>query len=82
MAKLRPRFPVLAGLVLVLAGFVYELVFNNIPYPDPTPEIEARVAFHAMVASLLYLSGLLLILAGIAICAFRKISGKMRRNTQ
>jgi hypothetical protein len=50
--------------MLVVGGFVYDVVFAGIPYPDPTPAMEADYAHHARVASLIRWAGLLVALAG------------------
>jgi hypothetical protein len=47
----------IAGLLLLAGGFVYDVVYAGIPYQDPTPEMSARYAFHARIASIFYLSG-------------------------
>jgi hypothetical protein len=44
-------YGLLSGLVLIIASFAYELLFNNIPYPDPTPEMAARWEFQETVAN-------------------------------
>lgn len=46
------------GLCLLLGGFVYDIVFAGIPYPDPTPEMSASYAFHSHIASLIRWVGL------------------------
>jgi hypothetical protein len=47
----------IAGLLLLAGGFVYDVIYAGIPYQDPTPEMSARYAFHARVASIIYLTG-------------------------
>lgn len=58
-----------AGLLLLVAGFVYDVLFAGIPYQDPTPEMSARYARHASIASTIRWCGagfvLLSSLAGI-----------------
>ena len=58
-----------AGMALVIAGFVYDVMFAGIPYQDPTPEMQARWEFHSNIAfwimsagGILFCIGLLLIL--------------------
>ncbi len=58
--RVRRYFPLLLmglGLLLLVAGFGYDLMFAGIPYQDPTPEMSARYAFHARIASAGYLVG-------------------------
>jgi hypothetical protein len=42
-----PLLLIVAGLLLMVGGFVYDVMFAGIPYQDPTPEMSARYAFHA-----------------------------------
>jgi hypothetical protein len=46
------------GLAIILAGFVYDVLFAGIPYPDPTPALTASYNFHALIASIIRWSGL------------------------
>lgn len=55
--------PVL-GLVIVLSGFVYYVLFAGIPYQDPTPELQARYDFHSSIAGLFYKTGGIILLIG------------------
>jgi hypothetical protein len=57
MKRVWPLIFILAGLLLLAGGFVYDVMFAGIPYQDPTPEMSARYAFHAHVASIIYLTG-------------------------
>jgi hypothetical protein len=59
-------FPVL-GLLIVLAGFVYDVIFAGIPYQDPTPELQARYDFHSSIAGLIYKTGGIVLLVGIVV---------------
>ena len=47
-----------SGLCLLLGGFVYDIVFVGIPYPDPTPEMSASYALDSHIASLIRWVGL------------------------
>lgn len=53
-----------AGMFLVAAGFVYDLLFAGIPYQDPTPEMQASWEFHRSVASIVQVSGAICFLFG------------------
>jgi hypothetical protein len=59
-------FPVL-GLLIVLAGFVYDVIFAGIPYQDPTPELQAQYDFHSSIAGLIYKTGGTVLLVGIVV---------------
>ena len=45
------------GILLLISGFGYDLMFAGIPYQDPTPEMSARYAFHSRIASAFYIVG-------------------------
>jgi hypothetical protein len=40
----------ITGLLLLMLGFCYDLLFAGIPYQDPTPELTASYEFHSRVA--------------------------------
>lgn len=40
---------IMGGLLLLLAGFVYEVIFAGIPYQDPTPLMIQNYNFHEAV---------------------------------
>lgn len=60
-----PGVLIVSGVTLVCAGFLYDLAFAGIPYPDPTPEQQATWAFHADVAGRIRLVGGMVAAAGI-----------------
>lgn len=66
------------GLLVLLTGFLYDVVFAGIPFQDPTPEIASGYAFHAHVASVMYGSGAAILLAGIACAVIRWILLRIR----
>ena len=55
----------IAGLVIVVIGFIYDILFAGIPYQDPTPEIQARYELHSSVAGLFYKTGGVVLLLGL-----------------
>ncbi len=55
--KWLPVWVLLLGLVVILAGFVYDVLFAGIPYQDPTPELAARYAFQSGVAEVIRVAG-------------------------
>jgi len=65
MKRPRRRYPALIGMAMVLGGFAYDLMFAGLPYPDPTPEQQARWAFHQTVADWIMLAGLGLLLSSL-----------------
>jgi hypothetical protein len=53
------------GLLIVMTGFVYDVLFAGIPYQDPTPELQAHYDFHSSVAGLMYKTGGIALLLGL-----------------
>lgn len=57
---MKPYLPLLLlglGVFLIAGGFAYDVLFAGIPYQDPTPEMSARYAHHAHVASTIEIVG-------------------------
>jgi hypothetical protein len=54
-----------SGFVLIIAGFVYNVVFAGIPYQDPPPELVARYNTHTTIAQTITTTGIITMLAGI-----------------
>ena len=67
-----PYMLLVAGPVLLAAGFVYDVLFAGIPYQDPTPEMAARYDRHSAIATVIYWCGALFLLAGIAAVMLRR----------
>lgn len=56
----------LAGVVLLLAGVAYGIVYVNVPYPDPTPAQILLEKHHMRITDTLILCGVAVIfLAGL-----------------
>lgn len=60
----------LLGFGILVAGFVYDGLFAGIPYPDPTPELQARYDFHSSIAGYFYMTGLAVFVAGLLASPF------------
>ena len=73
MHKIKARYAVLLGIMLLVAGFVFEAVFNGMPYQDPTPEMTAQWQSNEMVARYFYLAGLVILVAGVTMIILRKV---------
>ena len=58
------------GVLIVLTGFVYDVLFAGIPYQGPTPELQARYDLHAGVANVFYMSGGIVLLIGLLVIPF------------
>lgn len=64
MKKYGPLALILIGMVIVLAGFGYDVFFAGIPYQDPTPELAANYNLHAQIASAIRCLGMSVCAAG------------------
>ena len=53
------------GAGVVLAGFVYDVLFAGIPYQDPTPAMQAKWELHSRIANIVMSAGGLCLLAGV-----------------
>lgn len=53
-----------SGATLIVSGFVYDLSFAGLPYPDPTAEMQERWLYHKGVSDWIILSGLAFLCAG------------------
>jgi hypothetical protein len=73
MKRLSPKWFVLIGSAILLAGFIYGGVFLGVPYQEPTLELQAKWDFHWQINNAIYLSGLLFVASGIAIAAFKSL---------
>ena len=55
----------LLGILFLVTGFIYDLLFAGIPYQDPTAELQAKYDFHSSVAGLFYKTGGIVFLLGL-----------------
>ncbi len=74
-----PLIPMAAGLMLLLAGFVYDVVFAGIPYQDPTPELAAGYARHADTAACMFRSGAAVFVAGLVAALIQLVMSHCRK---
>ncbi len=65
-----------AGTLLLVAGFVYDALFAGIPYQDPTPEMTASYEHHSAIATVMYLCGALIFVAGLMAFLLRYLVGR------
>lgn len=56
--------PLSLGLGILAIGFVYDVLYAGIPYPDPTPTQRADYNFHAGIAAKMMGAGGILVLLG------------------
>lgn len=76
--RLWPSILIAAGVSLFIAGFIYDVVFAGIPYQDPTPEMSARYARHASVASAIRWCGAGVFFIGLLAGIVRLFARKVR----
>ena len=62
----------LSGLLLIVAGVVYDMLFAGIPYQDPTPQMQASWDFHHDVAGMIYGAGALVFVLGLIASPLRR----------
>jgi len=54
----------------------YDVMFAGIPYQDPTPEMLARYAHHARIASMMGWCGVAVFLFGVVAGIIRRVTRK------
>lgn len=64
MRYLRLGTLVAAGVLLLIAGLVYSVVFAGIPYQDPTPQMYATWKSYQRIGDSLMISGLVVLASG------------------
>jgi hypothetical protein len=60
----------LAGLGLVISGFMYLMIFSGLPYLDPSPAQQANWSFHNSVGEYIVLAGIFFLLTGLIAAPF------------
>lgn len=76
MRRFGPLLLIVGGVLVVVGGFTYDVLFAGIPYQDPTPEMAARYAHHAHIASAIRWCGVAVLLSGALAGVVRRV---MRR---
>jgi hypothetical protein len=64
MKKYWPRLLVSIGFLLLLSGFIYDMMFAGIPCQDPTPEMSARFNRNKHIGEVICSVGLTFFLIG------------------
>jgi len=78
MRRFLPIILILAGVFLLFSGLIYDVMFAGIPYQDPTPEMSARYAHHAHIASVIRWVGLWIFVAGALVGIIRLVLRRFR----
>lgn len=76
MKRFFPFGWIVIGLIVLISGFIYDLIFAGIPYPDPTPELAAKYALHSQIASIIRWSGFGIWIFGGVTVIIRRITRK------
>ena len=53
------------GLLILIAGFLYFVTFAGLPYPDPTPELQAQWKYHENISWIILKIGGFVLLVGL-----------------
>ena len=61
------------GILLLIGGFIYDVMFAGIPYQDPTPIVQANYDRHSGIASSIMQAGTALLSLGLASLIFRRV---------
>lgn len=78
MRRYWPLVLIAAGLLLVIFGFAYDVMYAGIPYQDPTPEIAVEYARQAGIASTIRLFGAGAVASGLVAGVIVWVSGRSR----
>lgn len=76
MEFLRSRALMIAGILLMLGGFFYDVFFAGIPYQAATPEMIANYQHHSQISTWLIRAGLSI---GVVACLLRIVVKKRSR---
>jgi hypothetical protein len=61
------------GILLLIGGFIYDVMFAGIPYQDPTPILLANYDRHSGIAASIMQAGTALLSLGLASLIFRRV---------
>ena len=74
------KWAIFLGIVIFIAGFIYDSLLAGIPYQDPTPEMQSRWDLHSSIAEYIYISGSVIFLAGVLAFAFEYMKEKRKKD--
>ena len=82
MKRFLPFALIIAGILVIIVGFVYDVLFPGIPYQDPTSALMARYEFHSRIASITRWSGLGIFVIGGLLGIIQRLSrtGRIQRD--
>ena len=58
------------GLLILIAGFLYFVTFSVLPYPDPTPELQAQWQYHENISGIILKIGGFVLFVGLLAIPF------------
>ena len=73
MKKHWHRYLIFIGIIILMAGFFYEVAFAGIPYQDGTPELLENYQRQSHMASSIMLTGASLLTIGLLATLFRRV---------
>ena len=69
---------IIGGILLIVIGFIYDVIFAGIPYQDPTPLMIQKFNFHKNVAGKIELIGLSIMLISLLGIIIKKLIKPIR----
>jgi hypothetical protein len=79
MKRFWPSILVAIGLLLIVGGFFYDVLYAGIPYQDPTPEMSANYDRQARIAGKIFWYGVGIFLLGAVGGIVRRVMRRSRR---
>ena len=67
---MKTLFLPLLGLLILIAGFLYFVTFAGLPYPDPTPELQAEWKYHENISWIILKIGGFVLFVGLLAIPF------------
>ena len=67
---LKTLFLPLVGLLILISGFLYFVTFAGLPYPDPTPELQAEWNYHENISWIILKIGGAVLFTGLLAIPF------------
>lgn len=71
--RIRIRYFVFVGIVIILVGFLYDFIYVGIPYQDPPADLLKKYNLNQKIAGNLIDTGFLILLVAIIGAGVRKI---------
>lgn len=72
----------IVGILFVVFGFIYDLMFAGIPYQDPTPELTQKYIYNASIAYAFYKAGFIVLIIGILVMLFQILYRRFLKRTK